>query len=298
MIPASPSIGIGITTKNRWNDLADTLTHLRDAGLDQLETLVIDDGSDQPMPSDFRARFPWVCFERFDASEGYIPRRNQIARKLSTEFYFSLDDDSHPVAGDLNAAVDWLRSNPQASALVFRVILAGDEIPDVSKAHAPVACNDFIGCSTLFRRELLVSLGGFETRLHFYHEEPEYSFRAFQAGYSCYGYPAVVVRHMVTPVERLHAHRARYFIRNVVLLDLWYYPRPLAYARAIGHLPLLYRALPSLRSHPLALVRGWLEGFYRYFAWGKLKKQLTREQLAIWSKRPSGHGATDSRIPL
>ena len=298
MIRASRDIGIGITTKNRWGDLAATLTHLRNEGLDVLETLVVDDGSDKPMPADFTSRFPWVRFERFETSVGNLPRRTQLARDLSTPFFLCLDDDSFPIAGDLYAAAEWMKAHPDASVLAFRIILADDEIPDVSQAHPPIPCNDFMNCGALFRRELLVSLGGFETRLHFYHEEPEYSFRAFQVGHSCYGYPAVIVRHMVSSASRVHAIRARYFIRNVVLLDLWYYPKPLGYARAIGHLPLMYRALPTLRPHPFALLRGWIEGFYCYFTWGKLKTPLNQEQYAVWKTRSAGHQATDSHNPL
>lgn len=298
MIPVSPSIGIGITTKNRWNDLAVTLTHLRDEGLDQLETIVFDDGSDQPMPADFVTRFPWVKFERFEQSGGYIVRRNHLARQLSTDFYLSLDDDSFPVAGDLAAAAAWLKDHPGASALAFRIIRANDEVPDVSKAGPPVQSNSFIGCGFMLRRDLFLSLGGFEERLKFYHEEPEYSFRAFQAGYSCYGYPAIVIRHMVSPAARMHSIRTRYFIRNIILMDLWFYSKPLSFVRAIGHLPLLFRGLPRLRQHPFALLRGWLEGFVCYFAWGEIKKPLTHEQLAIWKSRPNGHKATNSKFTI
>lgn len=298
MIPASTNIGIGITTKNRWSDLDATLTRLRQDGLDQLETVVIDDGSDQPMPADFSARFPWIKFERFEQSEGLIARRNVLARRLTTEFYLSLDDDSFPVAGDLAAAAAWLKAHPEASALAFRIIKADDEVPDVAKAPAPVPSNDFIGCGFMLRRDLFASLGGFEERLKIYHEEPEYSFRAFQAGYSCYGYPAVVIRHMVSQAARMHSIRTRYFIRNVVLMDLWFYPKPLGYVRALGHLPLLYRGLPRLRRHPVALLRGWIEGFACYLAWGKIKKPLSREQLAIWKSRPNGHQATGSHFTL
>jgi GT2 family glycosyltransferase len=191
-----------------------------------------------------------------------------------------------------------MRAHPDASVLAFRVVGAAHTLPDVSRAGPPVACNDFINCGALFRRELLVQLGGFEERLHFYHEEPEYSFRAFQAGYSCYGYPAVVIRHMVSQSARMHSIRTRYFIRNIILMDLWFYPKPLGFVRALGHLPLLYRGVPRLRQHPIALLRGWLEGFACYLAWGKLKQPLTREQLAIWKSRPNGHKATGSQFSL
>jgi GT2 family glycosyltransferase len=298
MIRSSPSIGIGISTKNRWKDLAVTLAHLRDEGLDRLETIVIDDGSDTPAPAELPAQFPWVKFERFEKSAGNLPRRNRLGSLLSTDFYLSLDDDSYPVAGDLEAAAMWLVDHPKVAALAFRIIFTNDPVPAVSNPTPPVLAKDFINCGALLRRDVFLAVGGFETRLHFYHEEPEYSFRTFQNGYDTYAYPSVVIRHTVTTAARPQARRTRYFIRNVVLMDLWYYPGLQSFTRALSHLPLLYKRLPKLRRHPIALVQGWLEGFFCYFSWGKLKRPLTREQLAEWNNRPGCHKATGSTTPL
>ena len=112
MIRASPSIGIGITTKDRWEDLAVTLAVLKGEGLDCLETVIIDDGSRVPIPDELREKFSWVKFVRHEESKGLIVRRNELVDRLSTEFYLSLDDDSFPVAGDLEAAATWLREHP------------------------------------------------------------------------------------------------------------------------------------------------------------------------------------------
>jgi Glycosyl transferase family 2 len=298
MIPSSLSIGIGISTKNRWKDLEVTLTHLHDEGLDRMETIVIDDGSDTPAPSELLEKFPWVKFERFEKSAGNLPRRNRLGSLLSTDFYLSLDDDSYPVAGDLEAAANWMTAHPKVAALAFRVIFANDPVPDVSQPQPPVLCKDFINCASLLRRDIFLVQGGFETRLHFYHEEPEYSFRTFQSGYDNYAWPSVIIRHVVTTAARPQARRTRFFIRNVVLMDLWYYPGIQAFTRALAHLPLLYQRLPKLRQHPVAMVHGWLEGFFCYFAWGKLKRPLTREQLSEWNARPGCHKATGSKTPL
>lgn len=287
MIRSSPSIGIGISTKNRWKDLAVTLTHLRNEGLDHLETIVIDDGSDSPAPPELQQNFPWVKFERFEKSEGNLFRRNRLGGLLSTEFYLSLDDDSFPVAGDLEAAANWLKEHPKVAVLAFRVILAEDPVPVNPEPLAPVIVKDFINCAVLLRRSLFLAMNGYETRLHFYHEEPEYSFRTFLAGYETYAYPSVVIRHIVTKAARSRASRARYFVRNVVLLDLWYYPHPKSVLRAFGHLPLLFLRLPKFRRYWWAMIQGWVEGFLCYLAWEKSKQRLTPRQLAEWDNRPA-----------
>jgi Glycosyl transferase family 2 len=101
-------IGIGITTKDRWEDLEATLTVLSYKGLSALETIVIDDGSLRPAPPALLERFPWVRFERSDRSYGLIVQRNQLASMIRSAYYLSLDDDSFPAAGDLVRAVQFL----------------------------------------------------------------------------------------------------------------------------------------------------------------------------------------------
>src|SRR3974377_421297 len=93
------SIGIGITTRDRWDDLAGTLSELSMRGSEDLETIVIHDGSKQPLPKALRAAFPKVRFERVNRSLGLVVQRNSLAQMLSSTYYLSLDDDSSPVAG-------------------------------------------------------------------------------------------------------------------------------------------------------------------------------------------------------
>ena len=45
MSPRLDALGIGITTKDRWDDLAVTLSELKMKGYEDSETIVIDDGS-------------------------------------------------------------------------------------------------------------------------------------------------------------------------------------------------------------------------------------------------------------
>ena len=67
---STKQLGIGITTKDRWDDLAITLSELKKNGYEDVETIVIDDGSKQPVPQALRVAFPKVRFERVDHSLG------------------------------------------------------------------------------------------------------------------------------------------------------------------------------------------------------------------------------------
>ena len=74
------------------------------AGLADLETIVIDDGSVHPAPASLLERFPWIRLERCAESYGLIIQRNRLARMMTSPYYLSLDDDSFPVAGNLSGA--------------------------------------------------------------------------------------------------------------------------------------------------------------------------------------------------
>ena len=131
-IPAS--IGIGITTKDRWDYLAVTLEELRHHELCGLETIVIDDGSSEPMPTVFRQRFPWVKFERSENSQGYIVQRNRLAHMLTSELYLSLDDDSYPrTNAHLAHAAAWLIGQQDAVALAFSIQTPSEEAEHLTR---------------------------------------------------------------------------------------------------------------------------------------------------------------------
>jgi GT2 family glycosyltransferase len=279
-------IGIGITTKDRWNDLEVTLEHLRSTGLDRLETLVIDDGSKLPLPADFPTRFPWVKFERFEKSQGLITRRNYLVRSLKAPFYLSLDDDSFPIVGDLEAAAAWMREHPKTAVLGFKIILNHEPRPADAPAVAPIATRDFTGCGFLMRRELFLSLGGFDDRLGMYCEEMEFALRAVCGGYEIYCYPSVVILHLHSPRGRDNVLRTRVIIRNHVLISLWFYPFPDFLIRGLWW---SFMKTPFPNKKTLAIRRsiylGALEGWIRFFQW-RDKKRLTREQFREWMAKP------------
>ena len=57
MSPGLDALGIGITTRDRWDDLEVTLSELRSKGYENAETIVVDDGSKQPLPPALKRHF-------------------------------------------------------------------------------------------------------------------------------------------------------------------------------------------------------------------------------------------------
>jgi len=280
----SRQVGIGISTKDRWDDLAVTLSELRKSGYGDLETIVIDDGSRQPVPPALRRDFPRVRFERVDTSLNYVVQRNRLAQMLTSTYYLSLDDDSFPVAGDLGAAVTWLEEHPSVAALAFHIINRDDPAPPPETLGEPYPVRYYIGCAHLLRRRQFLELGGYLERLHYFGEELDFCLKALREGFGTYTFPGVVVRHNRTPVARNSAKAARYYIRNEAIAGLLHFPFPFSILRAVNCVRILEN--PRWNVHARSLVLGWLEAFICGTFWWHLRRPLSMAQFRAWKKLP------------
>ena len=280
----SVQVGIGITTRDRWDVLAVTLSELRKKGYEHVETIVIDDGSKQPLPEPLRAAFPKVRFERVDRSLGLVVQRNRLAQMLSSTYYLSLDDDSFPVAGNMNEAVNWLENHLSVAALAFHVVRADENIPSAETLGKPFPVQYFIGCGHLLRREQFLELGGYLDRLHYFSEEIDFCLKALLRGFSTYAYPAVVIRHNRTSAARNPAKAARYYMRNQAIIGLLYFPFPFFILRVLNCLCLFRN--PEWNLHPASLLVGWLEAFVCAISWRNLRRPLSLNQFRAWKKLP------------
>jgi GT2 family glycosyltransferase len=277
-------VGIGITTKDRWDDLAVTLSELRRNGYGDAETIVIDDGSDKPVRHELRAAFPKVRFERTDRSLGLVVQRNRLAQMLTSTYYLSLDDDSFPVAGNVNEAVTWLEKHPSVAALALNIVQAGESIPPAETLGEPFPVRYYIGCAHLLRREQFLKLGGYLDCLHYFGEEVDFCLKALLHGSSTYAYPGVVIRHNRTLVARNLGKASRYYIRNQAIIGMLYFPFPFSILRVLNCLLLLRD--PTWNLHSGSLLMGWFEAFVCAIKWRRLRRPLSISQFRAWRKLP------------
>lgn len=231
------TVGIAITTRDRWADLERTLDRVRDfPGLRECPIIVSDDGSSEPCPPALAARFPEVQFRRSDPPLGYITQRNQLAQWLETDYVLSLDDDAYPVAGDVRAAVEYLARHPDVLCLALNLVGLPDETPELPLDATPFSSRLFIGCGHLMDRRKFLELGGYRRELQFYNEEWEISARATHRKWKVVCYPGLLVCHHRSMANRKVGSRAYYFARSKTLFALWMVPLrllPIALALAV-----------------------------------------------------------------
>ena len=286
-------VEIGITTKNRWDDLRLTLEKIRDYGLGELRIIIVDDCSDAPCPYDAAAICPGAETRRFDVSRGLIVRRNEIARLMSAKYYLSLDDDSFPFAGSLEAAVAYAESLTDNFCLGFPIYTPRmDDSFSESVLDAPYQVRSFVGCAHLLDRQRFLALGGYREELIHQAEENEVAVRAFQGGLLCRRFPGFQIMHMYTNVGRSFDRVEYYGVRNTLLWNDWYLPpqkKLVKQERAIGLR--LYKLLAAWRSRrangALAGVKGCVDGLKDIRTFKKYRRPLSLPQYREWQKMPN-----------
>ncbi len=223
--PPGDLVQIGITTRDRWQDLRQTLERVRDFGLGGLPILIIDDGSASPCPFPVHEVCPGAQIHRMSQSAGYIARRNQLAHMMTSRYYLSLDDDSYPASGSLADAVTFAESHRDLFCLSFPIYNPRQGRYQLKSSRTtPYRARSFIGCGCLLHRAHLLAAGGYQEELVRFVEEIDLSARMFARGLYCYHYPYMEIHHLETNQARNWWAMDFYGARNRVLWNDWYVP--------------------------------------------------------------------------
>ncbi|MEH1789733.1 MAG: glycosyltransferase family A protein [Nostoc sp.] len=278
-------VSIGITTKNRWQDLEITLAKIQEVGLEALPIIIFDDASDRACPFDISSLSSQIQINRFTESKGLIVRRNQIAQSMQTKYYLSLDDDSYPVSGSLEAAVEFAESLDDLLCLSFPIynpILAEYQNESFKQEPYPVKC--FVGCGHLLHRERFLQLGGYCEELIHQGEEMEIAARAFQESLYCYHFPHFLIHHTASNEGRNWHRMDFYGSRNIVLWNDWFVPNEVKTIKWLR--TLLSRFLLCIKIGRLTPIKGTFFGLMEIKKYQRYQKPMFSEQYRKWYSLP------------
>ncbi|WP_030008215.1 glycosyltransferase family 2 protein [Picosynechococcus sp. NKBG042902] len=278
-------VSIGITTKNRWQDLEITLTNISKAGLETLPIVIFDDASDETCPFDISALSLPIQLQRFPESKGLIVRRNQIAQSMQTKYYLSLDDDSYPVSASLEAAVEFAESLDDLLCLSFPIynpVLAEYQNQSFAQEPYPVRC--FVGCGHLLRRQRFLQLGGYREELIHQGEEMEIAARAFQKNWYCYHFPEFLIHHTASNTGRNWHRMDFYGARNNVLWNDWFVPKQLKLIKQFR--TLVSRLSLGIKVRRWGQFQGEYAGFRDIEQFKKYRQNMSMENYKQWQALP------------
>jgi GT2 family glycosyltransferase len=278
-------VTIGIATKNRWQDLQITLKKLSEAGLESLTVIVFDDCSDEPCPFDL-SEFPLkLKLKRFLESQGYITRRNHLAKVSQTKYYLSLDDDSFPVQGSLSAAIEFAESRDEIFCLSFPIynpVLKEDQ--NSSLKTEPYQVRSFVGCGHLLHLSRFTQLGGYREELVHQGEEMEIAARAFKQGWYCYHFPQFKIHHSASNAGRNWHRMDFYGARNNLLWNDWFMPNSLKPIKQLR--TTISRLSLAVRVRRMGQLQGIIEGLKAIPQYQQYRQPMSSEIYRAWNRLP------------
>jgi GT2 family glycosyltransferase len=277
---------IGITTKNRWSDLYETLLRIRNFGWTDIITIIIDDHSNECCPFNPIDILPKSKLLRFEQSQGLIVRRNQIANLVETPFYLSLDDDSYPVSGSIEDALNILKNDLRVFCISFPIynpII--NEFQVGSIRNVPYQTRSFIGCAHVLDVKKFKELQGYRELLIHQGEEIDISARAYNRGLICMHYPGLLFHHNMS-LEGRKWERMDYFgARNNVLWNDWYLPR--VFLLPIQLKNIMSRILLSFRVRRKAQITGIMDAIRSLKSLKHYREPIKIGKYLYWIKLPN-----------
>jgi glycosyltransferase involved in cell wall biosynthesis len=170
-----PRVSIIIPTFNRAALLSQAVDSALAAG-DDVEVIVVDDGSDDDTPR-VCASLPDIRYLRLNRNLGTASARNAGILESRAEFVTALGDDDLRLAGSLDAQVRLLDESPQAAFCYGRVLVADQRrefsTGEVVPLHAPTGDifwelleHNFVpDLSVVARKARLIEVGLFNPEL-------------------------------------------------------------------------------------------------------------------------------------
>jgi GT2 family glycosyltransferase len=293
---------VGITTRNRPDAVVKCVRSL--APIHDLvdRAIVLDDGSIPPLDAVKLTRAAEAAGVSLDVVRGEVHQgtaagKNLIARRASSPYVLSLDDDAFLI-GDapVRRALAVLRRDAAIAAVAFA---QGDEHgrrrpaqQQPAGADEPCLVPAFIGFACLIVRERLLEIGGYRDAFVIHGEEREVCLRWLDRGLHVVYLPDAVVAHVADAANRDVRAYVRYVMRNDCLSAIYNEPLP----RAAVIIPLKLWSFTRMRAGLPAGDPGglrWLVGELLRLAPATLRERrpvkwrTLREWKRLQSVRPS-----------
>jgi len=241
------SIAYIIPTYNRPESLRATLRAIEALGPHDAQIVIInnDAANEVRVPNRLASHVPITLLAA--PSNMGAASRTIAARVASAPWLIMLDDDSAPTS------LGFLRGLAHASQQVA-AIAADISLPDGSRESGGLP-EVFVGCGVAIRREIYLSLGGYDPTFNYYAEEYDLAARMIAAGYRCEFDPAFTVMHRKVTAGRSMNTIVSRLVRNNGWVMHRYAPEAHRIQATVSTIK-RYRAIANRES----ALRGYIRG--------------------------------------
>lgn len=266
-LPADlPPITVVIANFNRRDDLREALVSVREQDYQRVETLVVDNASEDGSCEMVTSEFPKVELVALRENLGMAGYSVGFARAAS-ELLFQMDNDSlMPDPTVLGEVVRRFQQGPpELAAVACRVeeLSPGrDQIDDLrasDRRRGPFDTGGFHSGGVGLRKSMVTSVGAYHRSVFLYGSELFLEMKLLERGHKIHYFPEILMLHKSSGVAR--SALAVYFeLRN----RYWFMRRFASLGQRLRFLPfmLVHDGFYALyKSRPLAFLRALRDGF-------------------------------------
>ncbi len=251
-----------------------------------VEVILIDNGSSDKSVSIIRSHFPEVKVVEFPQNHGFGFAVNAGIKIANGDFIALLNSDAKAEPQWIESLVQAVNEDSRVGFAASKVLCyhdpalvqsAGDGITSVGRTYNVGNYNadsedlqrkrwvfGATGAACLFKRSVLDDVGEFDEDFFLYLEDVDYSFRAQIRGYKCVYEPQAVVHHIGSATtDRTVGLRTYYTTRNYFPLLVKNFPKShiKSHLIGIGFFVFKMALVHILKGRaPLAFFRGLLDG--------------------------------------
>ena len=256
-----PLVSIIIVNWNGRDHLRRCLNSVADQTFRDYEVLVVDNGSEDGSADMVRSDFPNVRLFEQNTNLGFAKANNLAAAAARGQWLALLNNDAFPLPEWLEALVNATQEKPQYASFASCLLRhgragildgAGDSYhvfgrpwrnghnqPLISPWTQPRPVFGPCAAAALYRRNVFLSLGGFDESFFCYLEDVDLAFRMNLAGRPCYYVPNAKVFHVGSATQGRHSAFTRYHgHRNLVWTFVKNMPGSLFWLYLPGHVAL------------------------------------------------------------
>lgn len=226
---SNPTFSILITTKNRKDELAFTLSKIEYLFKNGVECIICDDGSTDGTAVFLQTNYPEIQSIRNETNQGLIYSRNRLLNMTTTEYAISLDDDAHFVTHNpLESIANHFEQNPACGLIALRIFWGLESPSNIDSNEEKTRVKGFVGCGHVWRMEAWKSIPNYPEWFVFYGEEDFAAYQLFKKSWEIHYLPNVLVNHRVDikarKNEKDYRLRLRRSLRSGWYLYILFYP--------------------------------------------------------------------------
>ena len=216
-----PLVSIIILNWNRKDDVQETLTNLKRQSYNNIEIIVVDNGSTDDSLNMLEIDFPYITVIALPINIGCEDGNNVGILNANGEILLFLDSDAGIEDDGVTKLLESFNEDKSVGIVEPRIIRPSDNsIYNEPKYWG----HKFVGCVVAFRASVFTDIGLRPGEYFIYASEPDISLRAIEHGYKIVHRSDVIGEHRESPTARVSKKFYYYSVRNSLWLIWRYYP--------------------------------------------------------------------------